>query len=437
MYQNLHKARREAVFNKMADNSIALLSAAQLYHRNGDAEFPFRQDSYFYYLTGFDESTAIAVLSKKQGICRYILFCQDKDPKVEQWTGARVGIQDACKIYGADEAYISSEAFMRLPLLISGTQAVYYLTSNNYAFDKKLFSWIENLRKKGRQGEVVPHQYFDIRMILDEMRLIKSKDELTLMRKASDISAKAHIKAMQACKVGMAEYELEAVLLHEFYRQGSRYPAYTSIVAAGNNACTLHYIRNNQIIKNNELVLIDAGAEVENYAADITRTFPANGKFTSSQRAIYDLVLAAQMAAIENVKPHSTWDSAQDIILKILVQGLIDLKILKGELKTLIEEKAYLPFYMHSSGHWLGMDVHDVGEYKEEGKWRHLVPGMVFTIEPGLYISADNSNVDEKWRGIGVRIEDDIAVTENGYEVLTHGVAKAPLEIEKLMSAKG
>lgn len=431
------KMRRKQVFNQMPDNSVALIAAAPIQYRNSDAEHPFRQDSHFYYLTGFDESFAIAVLLKKGTQNRYILFCQDRDPQAEQWTGPRVGIQGACERYGADEAYSVSEAAIRFPELFLGQTSVYYIINNNPAFDKKLFTWISALRKKSRSGVAIPYKFVDLRTIIDEQRLIKSEEELKSLQKACDISSMAHIKAMQNCKVGMYEYELEAILLHEFYRQGSRHPAYTSIVGAGKNACVLHYINNNALIENNDLVLIDAGAEYDFYAADITRTFPANGKFTKEQQAIYELVLAAQLAAIDAIEPNVTWDVMQNEILNVLVTGLVDLKILKGEPKTLIEEKAYLPFYMHNSGHWLGMDVHDVGEYKVNGQWRKLVPGMVFTVEPGLYISKDNTQVAEKWRAIGVRIEDDVLVSEKGVSVLTQSVPKKVNEIERLMQHQG
>jgi Xaa-Pro aminopeptidase len=430
------QARRKQIFNQMPDNSIAILAAAPLQYRNSDAEHPFRQDSHFYYVTGFDETFAITVLLKQENKNRFILFCQDRDPQAEQWTGVRAGVQGAREIYGADEAYSISQAALRLPEFFVGINSVYYLINNNPAFDKKLFNWISALRKKVRSGTQVPYKFIDLRTLLDEARLIKSNDEIKLMQRACDISSQAHIKAMQECKVGMYEYELEAILLHEFYRQGSRHPAYTSIVGAGKNACTLHYVHNNAQIVDHDLVLIDAGAEFDSYAADITRTFPANGKFTKPQQAIYELVLASQLAAIDAIEPNVTWDVMQETILKVLVTGLIDLKILKGDVNTLIEEKAYQPFYMHNSGHWLGMDVHDVGDYKIQGLWRKLMPGMVFTVEPGLYISHDNLRVNEQWRGIGVRIEDDILVTGNGSHVLTQAVPKTVSDIEKLMSQR-
>jgi Xaa-Pro aminopeptidase len=430
--QNDFKARRQKVFAEMHDNSIAILSAAPMQHRNSDTEHPYRQDSYFNYLTGFDESFAIAALIKQGNKQRYILFCQERDPAAEQWTGTRAGMQGAMEQYGADEAYSISEASARFNILFSDIQTIYFLVNNNPAFDKKLLSWVDAQHKKARKGIYAPSKFIDLRLILDEMRLFKTPDEVELLVKTCDISAHAHVRAMQECKVGMYEYELEATLLYEFCRKGARHVAYPCIVAAGNNACVLHYTRNTSQIKDNDLILIDAGAEVDGYAADITRTFPANGKFNAEQQAIYELVLSSQLAAIETITKDATWDKMQATILEVLVQGLIDLKILQGSVATLIEEKAYLPFYMHNSGHWLGLDVHDVGNYKDQKGWRPLQKGMVFTIEPGLYISADNERVAPKWRGIGVRIEDDILMDDKPI-VLTHGVPKSVKEIEEIM----
>ena len=429
------KARRQKVFAQMHDNSIAILSASAIQHRNSDTEHPFRQDSYFYYLTGFDESFAIIALIKQGGKQQFIMFCQERDPAAEQWTGSRVGIRGAKDQYGADEAYSISEAPQRFNALFADIQTIYFLVNNNPSFDKKLLSWVDAQHKKARKGVCAPSTFIDLRLILDEMRLFKTKEEVELLVKTCDISAHAHVRAMQECKVGMYEYELEAALLYEFYRKGSRHVAYPCIVAAGGNACVLHYTRNNAQIKDNDLILIDAGAEIEGYAADITRTFPANGKFTPEQQAIYELVLTSQLAAIETITVDATWDQMQKTILQVLVQGLVDLKILKGEVATLIEEKAYLPFYMHNSGHWLGLDVHDVGNYKNKDGWRLLEKGMVFTVEPGLYISPYNEQVAPKWRGIGVRIEDDILV-DNKAMVLTHGVPKTVKEIEEIMKKR-
>lgn len=426
------KARRQKVFAQMQENSIAVLSAAPMQHRNSDTEQPYRQDSYFYYLTGFDETFAIAVLLKKEGKQHFILFCQERDPLAEQWTGSRAGMIGAIEQYGADQAFAITEASAQFNHLFADIETIYFLVNNNPAFDKKLMSWVDAQHKKARKGIHAPSTFIDLRLILDEMRLFKTKEEIALLTKVGDISAKAHVRAMENCQVGMYEYELEATLLYEFYRSGCRHVAYPCIVAAGFNACVLHYTRNNTQIKDNDLVLIDAGAELDNYAADITRTFPANGRFNKEQQAIYELVLASQFAAIDAIKPEATWDQMQKTILEVLVQGLVDLKILKGNVQTLIEEKAYLPFYMHNSGHWLGLDVHDVGSYKTENGWRLLEKGMVFTVEPGLYISHDNQQVEAKWRGIGVRIEDDIVVDDKPV-VLTHAVPKTVKEIENIM----
>lgn len=424
--------RRQKVFAQMKDNSIAILSAAPMQHRNSDTEQPYRQDSYFYYLTGFDESFALAVLVKQGNEQRYLLLCQERDPSAEQWTGTRAGLRGALQDYGADEAYSINEASLHLTALLANKQTIYFLINNNPAFDKKLLSWVDAEQKKSRKGIYTPSEFIDLRTILDEMRLFKTAEEISLLRRTCEISAQAHISAMQHCQPGMFEYELEATLLYDFYRQGSRHVAYPCIVAAGKNACILHYTRNNAMINDNDLVLIDAGAELDGYAADITRTFPANGHFTKEQQAIYELVLAAQLAAIAGATVNATWDQMQKTILEMMVQGLIDLAILQGDVATLIEEKAYLPFYMHNSGHWLGLDVHDVGIYKNAQGWRKLAKGMVFTVEPGLYISHDNQQVAEKWRGIGVRIEDDVYIDEKPI-VLTHTVPKTVSEIEKLM----
>lgn len=419
-----YQARRQAVYDHMAENSVALLSAAGVQYRNSDTEYPYRQDSFFYYLTGISESEVVVAIVKIQNKLRYIIFCQDHDKVAEQWTGPRIGVRGAVEAYGADEAYVITEMDLRLTELLLGITTIYYLVNAQPAFDKKIFDGIEALRHKTRSGVQCPFRFIDLRVLLAEMRLIKRPEEIMLLRKACDISTQAHIRAMEYCRPEIYEYELEAVLLNEFYRQGSRYPAYPSIVAGGKNACILHYTNNNARLKNNSLVLIDAGAEYDHYAADITRTFPVNGKFTAEQQAIYELVLAAQETAISLIRPGIAWDVIQKQIIKILVAGLVELKILKGDLESLIENKAHLPFYMHNSGHWLGMDVHDVGDYKIDHEWRKLVPGMVLTVEPGLYLS------DQE---IGIRIEDDILVTEKGCEILTAAVPKTVSEIEKIM----
>lgn len=427
------QARRQRFFDHMMDNSMALLSAAPVQFRNSDTEYPYRQESHFHYLTGFDESYAIGVIIKQHGKMRFVLFCQERDEAAEQWTGPRAGVKGAMEVYGADEAYPISEASTRFPEIFFGISTIYYLISTHPAFDKKLFTWINALRSKTRSGMATPFRFIDLRVPLGEMRLIKTAEEIEAIKTACDISSKAHIQAMKRCRIGMHEYDLEGILLREFYRKGSRYPAYPSIVAGGNNACILHYTKNDAMLKENDLVLIDAGAEYDYYASDITRTFPVGGKFSAEQQAIYELVLASQMAALECIAPGVTWDKLQKQIIEVLVTGLVDLKILKGQVPTLIEEKAYQPFYMHNSGHWLGMDVHDVGDYKAGDHWKNLVPGMVFTVEPGLYLSHSNARIPEKYRGIGIRIEDDVLVTEQGKQILTELAPKTVADIEKTM----
>ncbi|HEY0963900.1 MAG TPA: M24 family metallopeptidase, partial [Pseudomonadales bacterium] len=321
------------------------------------------------------------------------------------------------------------------PGLIEGRERVYYAMGKDEGFDHKVMEWVKVIRKKVRAGAHPPGEFLVLDHLLHEMRLLKSKAEIDVMRESGQIAVRAHKRAMQVCKPGMFEYEIEAEFMHEFFRSGCTAPAYTSIVAGGANACILHYNENNQKLHDGDLLLIDAGCEFQYYASDITRTFPVNGKFTPEQKAIYELVLKAQLDAIETVKPGAHWDDPHNMTVKVLTEGLVALGLLKGEVPALIESGAYREFYMHRAGHWLGMDVHDVGDYKIDGKWRQLEPGMVMTVEPGLYISPNNMNVEERWRGIGVRIEDDVAVTRSGYEVLTAGLPKTVQEIETFMAA--
>ncbi len=430
-----YKARRESLFQKMHDNSLAVISSATMQYRNGDAEHLFRQDSYFSYLTGFEEGFAIAAFLKINQVNHYIIFCQDKEPDKERWSGYRVGVQGAQSELGADHAYSIVEASIKLPQLFKGVQTLYYLVGSHPAFEGKLFSWIQSLRQMQRQGITPPERYFDLRVLLDEFRVVKDQAELELMRKAADITMDGHRRAMQTAKPGLYEYHLEAELQYAFCQGGSRSAAYNSIVASGSNACVLHYVKNNCELKDRDLVLIDAGAEYQNYAADVTRTFPINGQFTAEQQAIYELVLASQLKAIETIKPGAAWDVMQKTIVEVLVTGLVDLGILQGEVSSLIEQEAYKPFYMHNSGHWLGLDVHDTGHYKIKNKWRPLKENMVLTVEPGIYIDHDNESVPEKWRGIGVRIEDDVVVTESGVEVLTEALPKTVSDIVQFMKS--
>lgn len=425
--------RRKQLMQKVGVKGLVILPSAPTAHRNGDAEFPYRQNSDFYYLTGFDEPESVLILAPKRKEGEFILFNRARDRTEEIWNGHRAGQEDAKKIFGADESHPITELSATLSELLEGREEIHYTLGLNKAFDKIVLNAINKIRGKIRSGLLSPISFVDITDTLHEMRLIKSPTEIALMRKAANISVDAHYRAMQTCAPGMNEYELEAELLYAFHRKGARHVAYTSIVGSGANSCILHYVNNNKTIKNGDLVLIDAGCEYENYASDITRTFPANGTFSPEQRAIYEIVLASQLAAIKTIRPGAKWSTAQDVIVKIITQGLLDLGLLKGNLKTLIEKRAYLPYYMHKSGHWLGLDVHDVGRYKVDKAWRTLKPGMVLTVEPGIYISSDIPGVPKRWHNIGIRIEDDVVVTAKGHEILTQRLPKTVADIEALM----
>lgn len=428
--------RRKELMQKVGKNSIVILTSAPTLKRNSDTDFPFRQNSDFYYLTGFEEPEAVAILAPKRKNGEFILFNRVRDRDMEIWEGYRAGQEGARKLFGANEAYPISELESKLPELLEGCERIHYSLGIDKHFDHVLLNAVNKIRGKIRNGMQSPIEFVDITDTIHEMRLIKSPAEIAIMRKAAEISATAHVRAMQFCKPGLNEYQLEAELTHEFQRNGARFPAYTPIVGSGEYSCILHYNSNNKVIKDGEMVLIDAGGEYQNYASDITRTFPANGKFSPEQRAIYDIVLKAQIAGIKAVKPGVLWPAVQNVMVKIITQGLIDVGLLKGKLDDLIEKHAYFPFYMHKSGHWLGLDVHDVGRYKLEGKWRKFEPGMVLTVEPGIYISSDLKNVPARWHNIGVRIEDDVLVTEKGHDVLSKDVPKSIADIEALMNHK-
>jgi len=426
--------RRKQLMQKIGDSGIVILQAAPSKTRNNYHEYSYRQNSDFYYLTGFNEPDAVLVLIPKRKGGEYILFNRKRDREKEIWDGHRAGQEGACKDFGADEAFPIDELTKRLPELIEGREKIYCLLGACQSFDNTIINAINTVRNKIRTGIAAPSLLSDVRPVLHELRLIKSPAEIACMRKAAEISATAHIRAMRFCKPGMNEYQLEAELTYEFQRQGARSHAYTPIIGAGANSCILHYVTNDQPIKNGDLVLIDAGAEYQYYASDVTRTFPANGRFTKEQRAIYDIVLNAQLAGIKAVKPGTPWHHIDNVVIKIITQGLIDVGLLKGKLDALIEKQAYVPFYMHRSGHYLGLDVHDAGRYKIDGQWRKLEPGMVRTVEPGIYISKDTPGVDKRWHNIGIRIEDDVLVTKTGHDVLSHGVPKEIDEIEALMA---
>lgn len=427
--------RRKELMRQIGPQGIVILAAAPVAVRNGDYDYPYRQNSDFYYVTGFTEPESVAILLPKRKEGEFILFNRVRDREKEIWDGYRAGQKGACDIFGADQAFPIEDLENKLPELLEGRSEIHYSIGIHKAFDQLLLNAVNKIRGKIRSGLQSPIAFVDISPTIHEMRLIKSDAEIAVMKKAAHISVEAHLQAMKLCKPGLNEFELEAELLYTFNRHGARFPAYTSIVGSEANTCILHYNSNDQIIKNGSLVLIDAGCEYHHYASDITRTFPANGKFSPEQKAIYDIVLEAQLAGIKTVRPGASWPAAQNAIVKIITQGLLDLGLLKGKLSDLIEKQAYFKFYMHKSGHWLGLDVHDVGRYKINNKWRSLEPGMVLTVEPGIYISSDIPGVPERWHHIGVRIEDDVLVTPKGHEVLTERLPKKIVDIENWMKS--
>ncbi|WP_031433917.1 Xaa-Pro aminopeptidase [Methylomarinum vadi] len=433
MKQNEFKRRRKLLMQQVGKGNIALIASASSRTRNRDVEYPFRQDSDFYYLTGFNEADSLAVFipGREQG--EYILFCREFDEQKALWEGAHAGLEGATKHYEADDSFPIDDLSDILPGMLENKAKVFYPMGRDSDLDHQLLEWINNIRKQSRNGISAPGELVSLEHVLHEMRLIKSPAELKLMRRAAEVSAKAHARAMQCCKPGMYEYQVEAEIVHEFMREGLRAVAYPSIVAGGQNACVLHYTENKDKLRKDDLLLIDAGVECDHYAADITRTFPVSGKFSEAQKALYQLVLDAQYAAIEQVRPGLPWNKAHDASVQVLTKGLVKLGLLKGRVPKLIKDEKYKQFYMHRIGHWLGMDVHDVGDYKVNDQWRVLEPGMVLTVEPGLYIPAECETVDEKWRGIGIRIEDDVLVTRDGHEILTGGVPKSIEDIELLM----
>lgn len=424
--------RRKQLMRMMGEDSIAILIASPERTRNRDVDYPYRQDSDFFYLSGFSEPEAVVVLVPGREHGEYILFCREKDPEKEVWHGRRAGQEGAKGIYGADDSFPITDIDDVLPGLIEHCERVYYTMGSDPDFDNRLLGWLKMMRKNARSGARTPDEFISLEHSLHDMRLFKSKHEIRLMQKAMDISIVAHQRAMQVCRPGMMEYEIEAEFLHEFYKNGATF-AYPSIVGGGVNGCILHYTDNSDELKDGDLLLIDAGAEYKFYAADITRTFPVNGKYTGEQKALYELVLEAQAAAITVVKPGSQWQDPHHAAVKVLVDGLSQLKVLKGSGDYLLETGKYKQIYMHRTGHWLGMDVHDVGDYKVGDEWRELEPDMTMTVEPGLYIQAGNSDIDERWWNIGIRIEDDVLVTEKGCKVLTEAMPKSVADVEALM----
>jgi len=416
----------------MGEDAVAIFLGAGVVTRSRDSQFPFRQDSDFLYLTGFDHPGAVAVLSTTGGPA-YTLYVEPRDREMETWNGYRPGLEGARRDYEADESHPSDAFRAQIPDLLRKARRIYHVLGRDPGVDAKLVETLESLRLRSRQGVDPADAILDPRTLVHGMRLFKEPHELDILRRAASISAEAHDAAARLAQPGAFEYELEAALLHAFRRRGASGPAYTPIVGSGSNATVLHYVRNDQKLAEGELVLIDAGCELEGYASDVTRAYPVGGRFSGPARALYEVVLAAQTAAIERCRPGATLPEIHDAAVRRLVEGMLDLGLLSGELEELIAREAYRAYYMHSTSHWLGLDVHDVGSYRVGGEPRRLEPGQVFTVEPGLYVSKDDEKADPRFRGIGIRIEDDIAVTEAGHENLTAAIPKAPDELEALV----
>jgi Xaa-Pro aminopeptidase len=414
------------------EESIIILHAAPVRLRNNDVYFPYRQDSDFLYLTGFRENEALLVLLPEEKGGKCILFCRERDPEREMWDGRMVGLEAAVSEYGMDEAYDIKEAETRLRDLLRDMDRIYYDLGRDPLFDQRLIGWLNEFRGESRKTFHAPEEIHALDHMLHDMRVYKSREELSIMRRSAKVAIEAHEIAMQICEPGLNEADIHASILHTFTRHHCE-PSYLPIVGGGANGCVLHYISNNQVLNDGDLLLIDAGAEYDGYASDITRTFPVNGKFSSEQRVLYDIVLTAQAAAFEKARAGEQWQAVHDVAIHVATEGMIDLGILDGSMEEQLESKAYKRFYVHNTGHWLGLDVHDVGEYTIDGHSRELEPGMVLTIEPGIYIGPEENSVDECWRGIGIRIEDNIAITQDDPRVLTDGLARTADEVEAMM----
>jgi len=429
--KNEFSQRRYRLMTEMVEG-VAIVPTSPELIRNRDSHYPFRFDSYFYYLSGFKEPESVLFLIAGPQ-AKTILFCRDKDMEREIWDGFRYGPAAAVNEFGIDAAYSMSQLDEIAPQLMANQSKIFYSLGADPAWDTRVTGWVNQLRSQARTGVSVSGSIVDVRKLLDEMRLYKSEAEVALMRRSANIATAAHQRAMQFTRPGMMEYEIEAEFLHEFYRHGSQAPAYTSIVAGGANACTLHYNANNAKLRDGDLLLIDAGCELDGYASDITRTFPVSGKFSAPQKDLYELVLASQAAAINKVAPNSHWNAPHEAALDVLIRGFIDLGLCKGSPDEVLEKGSYRQFYMHRTGHWLGLDVHDAGEYKnQQGEWRMLEPGMTLTVEPGCYVRPAEGVPEHFWN-IGIRIEDDVLVTPEGCEVLTSAAVKSVADIESLM----
>jgi Xaa-Pro aminopeptidase len=423
--------RRRNLMQMVGEGGIAILPSAPIRRRSRDVEYRYRQDSDFYYLTGFAEPDAVVVIVPGRASGQFLLFCRERNAEKERWDGQRMGTDGVVEHYQADDAFPIDDIDDILPGIMESCERVYYTMGLYKDFDVRIADWVNSLRSGGNQGVHTPQEFVALDHLLHDMRLYKSRSEISAMRKSAKVAVTAHKRAMQATRPGLYEYEVEAEFIHEFRRNDARY-SYSPIVAAGANACTLHYVDNSAELEDGQLLLIDAGCELDYYASDITRTFPVNGRFSAEQRAVYEIVLEAQLAAIDKIRKGNHWNDPHDAAVKAITKGLKKIGLLDGSLPKLIRDGAYREFYMHRTGHWIGMDVHDVGDYKVGDEWRILEPGMVMTVEPGLYLSASRK-VPKKWRNIGIRIEDDVAVTSNGADVLTKGLVKDPDGIEALM----
>jgi len=417
---------------QMEPGAIAVLPSAQVRLRNRNTEYPFRQDSDFYYLTGFDEPNALLVLAPGREHGEVILFCQERDATAERWNGERTGPERAIQLAGVDDAFPIGDLPDILPGLLEGRQRVYVTLGVYEDFDRQLLGWVNGIRARQARGAVPPGEFVTLSHLLHDLRLFKTAAEVKLMRRAAEITTAAHIRAMRACEPGLSEAHLEAELVHEFMKNGARFPAYPCIVGAGRNACVMHYVRNDASLKDGDLVLIDAGCEYKYYASDVTRTFPINGEYSGPQRALYEVVLNAQLAAIAAAHPGATFDAPHCAAIDVMVDGLLDLGLLEGDKAELIEREGYKDFCLHKSSHWLGLDVHDVGDYQIDRKWRVLEPGMMLTVEPGIYVP-DEETMPRRFRGTGIRIEDDVLITSSGNEVLTAAAPKTMDDVEAAM----
>jgi len=424
-------AMRRARLAGAMQSGVAVVPTAPERIRNRDTHYPFRFDSHFWYLTGFPEPEAALVIVAPERP-RSVLFCRERSEEREIWDGFRFGPERARERFGFDAAFPIAALDEEMPKLLADQQTLYYPIGADAAWDARAVQWLNAVRDKARAGIAAPERVHDVRALVDEMRLLKDAGELALMRAAAAISATAHRRAMQATRPGRLEHEIEAELLYEFRRRGAQFPAYWPIVAGGPNACVLHYVFNDAELRDGDLLLIDAGCELQGYASDITRTFPVNGRFSPAQRDVYQLVLAAQAAAIAKVRAGNAWNEPHDAAVRVLAQGMIDLRLLEGPLDTVLEKETYKRFYMHRTGHWLGLDVHDAGDYKRAGAWRTLAPGMTLTVEPGIYIRGA-ADVPQALHDIGIRIEDDVVVTSGACEVITAEAPKAIADIEALM----